>query len=178
MLAAAGYAGEPIVVLDPVDSPILANVTAVTISQLRKIDVVVQPYTGDTATILARRASMNPPDRGGWHLFHALSLGLELDNPLTSFPLSSPCRVNASDTPPGWFGWPCDPDIEALRLSWAAATNEAERARIVTQLERAAARSLPFVPLGRIYTPIAYRRTVTGLPEMPVTVLWNTSVAG
>ncbi len=177
LLAASGYAGEPIVVLDPVDSPVLSNITAVTISQLRKIGAVVQPYAADIATVFSRRASMQPPGQGGWHLFHTISLGLELDNPLTNFALQSPCRVAASGPPPGWYGWPCDPRVEDLRRDWAQAPDEADRQTILLQLQQEAARSLPFIPVGRLYTPVAYRNAVRFLPEMPVPVLWNATVA-
>jgi peptide/nickel transport system substrate-binding protein len=178
LLAASGYAGETIVVLDPVDSPILSNLAAVTISQLRKIGASVRPYAADTATVFGKRASTQPPDQGGWHLFHTISLGLELESPLTSFPLASPCRSEASGPPPGWYGWPCDAAIETLRQDWARAPGEADRRGIAALLERAAARSLPFIPVGRVYTPVAYRNAVQGLPEMPVPVLWNASVSG
>ena len=177
LLAASGYAGAPIVVLDPVDSPILSGLTAVTVSQLRRIGAAVEPVTADTATVFARRASTQPPDKGGWNLFHTISLGLELDSPLTNFALASSCRAKASGPPPGWYGWPCDAGIEALRHAWADAPSAAERDRIAGQLQQAAAQSLPFIPLGRINTPVAYRTAVRGLPEVPVPVLWNTSVS-
>ncbi len=173
LLASSGYRGEPIVVLDPVDSPLLSNLAAVTISQLRAIGATVRPYAAETATVFAKRANTQPPDRGGWHLFHTISLGLELESPLTSFPLASPCRSEASGPPPGWYGWPCDAEIETLRQDWTRAPGKAERGVIDTLLERAAARSLPFIPVGRVYTPVAYRNAVRGLPEMPVPVLWN-----
>ena len=177
LLAASGYAGALIVALDPIDSPILSNLTAVTVSQLRKIGATVQPVAADTATVFARRASTQPPDKGGWNLFHTISLGLELRDPLTNFALASPCRTEASGPPPGWYGWPCDAGIEALRQEWVRAPREAERDRISTLLQQAAARSLPFIPVGRIDRPVAYRNAVHGLPEMPVPVLWNASVA-
>ncbi len=176
LLMASGYAGAPIVVLDPVDSPILSNLTAVTVSRLRRIGAAVDTVAADLATVFARRASTQPPDKGGWNLFHTISLGLEFAGPLTNFALASPCRTEASGPPPGWYGWPCDPAIEALREAWAQAPGEAERGQIAGRLQDAAARSLPFIPLGRIDTPVAFRTAVRGLPEMPVPVLWNTSV--
>ena len=127
--------------------------------------------------MFARRASMQPPGAGGWNLFHTISLGHELESPLTSFPRASPCRADASHPPAGWYGWPCDDAIETLRRDWAHVPDEAERARIAAQLDQEAARSLPFVRVGRIDTPVAFRSAVHGLPEMPVPVLWNTSVA-
>ena len=177
LLAASGYAGAPIVVLDPVDNPILSGLTAVTVGQLRRIGAAVKTVTADTATVFVRRASTQPPDKGGWNLFHTISLGLEVESPLTNFALASPCRTEASGPPPGWYGWPCDAGIEALRDAWAEAPGQAERDRISSQLQAAAAQSLPFIPVGRIDAPVAYRTAVHGLPEVPVPVLWNGSVS-
>jgi hypothetical protein len=39
--------------------------------------------------------------------------------------------------------------------------------------QQEAARHLPFIPLGQIFTPVAHRSTVTGLIAMPIPVLWN-----
>jgi hypothetical protein len=36
---------------------------------------------------------------------------------------------------------------------------------------------MPLVPLGQMFTPIAHRRNVTGIIEMPVPVLWNADIA-
>jgi peptide/nickel transport system substrate-binding protein len=177
LLQAAGYRGEPIVVLDPADNIMIGNITAVTISQLRKIGVTVQPRTVDLATMLAMRAITKPPGEGGWHLFHGRSLDVELSNPLTNFPLASPCTADESGDRAGWFGWPCDPAIERLRLQWADAADEAERQRIAGLLQDAAARSLPFIPLGQIDLPLVRRKAVRGLIDMPVPVLWNATLA-
>ena len=176
LLMASGYDGAPIVVLQPIDNPLLSNLTAVTVSQLRSIGAAVDAVAADTATVFARRASTQPPDNGGWNLFHTISLGVELGNPLTNFALASPCRTDASGSPPGWYGWPCNTAIEALRQEWAQVSDDSERDRIATELQQAAAQSLPFVPVGRIIRPVAYRKAVHGLPEMPVPVLWNASV--
>ena len=177
LLQEAGYRGEPIVVLDPVDNVMIGNITAVTIGQLRKIGATVQPRTVDLATMLAMRAITKPPGEGGWHLFHARSLGVELSNPLTNFPLASPCSAAGSGDRVGWFGWPCDPAIERLRLQWADAADDAERLRIAGLLQEAAARSLPFIPVGQVDVPVVRRKAVRGLVNMPVTVLWNAVLA-
>ena len=158
-------------------APILSNLTAVTVSRLRRIGAAVDTVAADLATVFARRASTQPPDKGGWNLFHTISLGLEFAGPLTNFALASPCRTEASGPPPGWYGWPCDPAIEALREAWAQAPGEAERGADRQSVAGMPPRGpLPFIPLGRIDTPVAFRTAVRGLPEMPVPVLWNTSV--
>ena len=177
LLAEAGYNGEPIVVLNPVDNLILGGVTEVTIAQLRKIGANVQPVTADLATVFARRASRQPPTAGGWNLFHTRSLGVELNNALTSFPLASPCTVNAQGNRNGWFGWACDETIERLREQWAKSPSLAERQKVAQAIQQRAAEFLPFIPLGQIFSPVAHRSNLHGLVEMPVPVLWNATVS-
>lgn len=177
LLTEAGYNGEPIVVLNPADNLILGGITEVTISQLRKIGANVQPVTADLATVFARRASRQAPTAGGWHLFHTRSLGVELNNALTSFPLASPCTVDAQGNRAGWFGWACDDALERLRDQWAKAPGLEERQRIARSIQQRAAETLPFIPVGQIYSPVAHRSNVRNLVEMPVPVLWNATIS-
>jgi peptide/nickel transport system substrate-binding protein len=177
LMREAGYNGEPIVVLHPTDNAILGAVTEVTIAQLRRIGVNVRAETGDLATLFARRARREDPLQGGWHIFHTRSLGLELNTPLTSFALASPCGRDASGNQLGWFGWACDQPLEDLRNQWAMATTPQARRAAAEAIQMRAAETMPFVPLGQMFTPIAHRRNVTGIIEMPVPVLWNADIA-
>ena len=176
LLRAAGYNGEPIVVLHPTDNAILGAVTEVTMNQLRLIGVNVRAEASDLATAFARRAKRDAPLAGGWHIFHTRSLGLELNNPLTSFALASPCGVDAAGNRAGWFGWACDQPLEDLRTRWALAATPAERRQIAELIQLRAAEFLPYIPLGQLYTPIAHRADLRGVIEMPLPVLWNASV--
>jgi peptide/nickel transport system substrate-binding protein len=176
LMQEAGYNGEPIVVLNYNDNAILGAVTEVTMGQLRKIGVNVRAETTDLATAFARRAKIDPPLQGGWHIFHTRSLGLELNSPLTNFPLSAPCGRDAQGVPQSWFGWPCDQPLEDLRAAWAMAPTLEERRRIGEQIQLRAAEFLPYIPLGQLYTPVAHRANIRGLIEMPIPVMWNVSI--
>jgi peptide/nickel transport system substrate-binding protein len=176
LLRAAGYAGEPIVVLHPTDNAILGAVTEVTMNQLRLIGVNVRAEASDLATAFARRARREPPLAGGWHIFHTRSLGLELNNPMTSFALASPCGTDANGNRVGWFGWACDQPLEDLRARWATAATAAERRQIAERIQLRAAESFPYIPLGQMLTPIAHRANLRGVIEMPIPVLWNVAV--
>ena len=176
LLREAGYNGEPIVVLHPTDNAILGAVTEVTMAQLRLAGVNVRAEASDLATAFARRARRDPPLQGGWHIFHTRSLGLELNNPLTSFALASPCGTDANGNRVGWFGWACDQPLEDLRSQWAVAPDTATRRKIAEEMQLRAAEFLPYIPLGQMLTPIAHRTNVRGIIEMPLPVLWNVSV--
>ena len=175
LLAKAGYRGEPLVMLDPVNDPAFHGLTEVTAQQLRRAGVQVAMRSLDTATFLADRASQRRPGDGGWNLFHTRSLSIDLVNPLTSFPLASPCD-SVGGMRQGWYGWPCDPVLEARREDWLSAPDDAARASALRAIEAQAMRSLPFIPFGQMLLPVVRRRTVTGLIDMPVTVYWNVAV--
>lgn len=137
LMAATGYNGEPITVLHPTDNPILGGLSEVTIGQLRKIGVNVQVAAQDLASAFARRANRGAPSTGpGWHIFHTRSLGVELNNPLTSFALASPCDTDAAGNRTGWFGWSWNAKIEELRAAYATATDAAQRKLIGVQLQQ------------------------------------------
>ena len=175
LLAKAGYRGEPLVMLDPVDDPAFHGLTEVTAQQLRLAGVRVAMRSLDTATFLADRASQRRPGDGGWNLFHTRSLTVDLVNPLTNFPLASPCG-SVGGMRQGWYGWPCDPVLEARREDWLNAPDDAARASALRAIEAQAASSLPFIPFGQIRLPLVRRRTLTGLIDMPVSVYWNVAV--
>jgi peptide/nickel transport system substrate-binding protein len=149
----------------------------VTINSLRAIGANVRVEASDLATAFQRRQRFDPPDRGGWNIFHTRSLGLELNNPLTSFALASPCGRNAQGVPNGWFGWACDEQLEGLRAQWTRAPNQEERRRIAGQIQLRAADQFPYIPVGQMFTPVAHRANVRGLIEMPIPVMWNISLA-
>ena len=176
LLAEAGYKGEPIVVLHPTDNPILGGLSEVTISQLRKIGANVEVIAQDLAAAFARRANRQSPTAGGWHIFHTRSLGVEMNNPLTSFALASPCETDSAGNRTGWFGWSCDAAIERLRNAYATAATAADRRTIGEQLQAEAVRHLPYIPLGQILTPVAHRSTLSGVIAMPIPVMWNISM--
>lgn len=178
LLEEAGYRGEPVVVLHPTDNPILGGIAELTIDLLRGIKVNVEPRAGDLATVFAMRSRRQPPAEGGWNIFATRSLGLEVDNPVTSFPLASPCSTDAEGNRAGWFGWHCDQPIEDLRQSWMDAPTEAKRIEIAKALQLRAAETLPFIPVGRLRLPIGRRSAIAGLIDMPIVVFWNMTKQG
>ena len=110
-LREAGYNGERVVVLAPSDQPALAALGEVGADLLRKLGVEVDHRVSDWGTLVQRRSSREPPERGGWSMFHTTWNGLDGINPgVMTF-----LRANG---PNAWFGWPDAPKLEALRQSW------------------------------------------------------------
>ena len=172
LLAEAGYKGEKITVFQATDIQDLRDIAAVTNENLRRAGVNLDIQTNDWATLAARRGKKEAPAEGGWNIFHTRSLGVEFSSALTNFALAAPCDGR------GWFGWNCDEQTEKLRKEWAAEPDLAKRKAIGVELQKRAVETMPYIPVGQSFPPIAYRNSVTGLLKTPIQVLWNAEKKG
>ncbi len=112
-----------------------------------------------------RRASKQPVDKGGWSVFHSTCAGSDIVNPAIH-------QYIQSNGAKAWFGWPDDPKLEALRADWLAAPAP-EQKPLADKIQAEALDSLPYIPLGFYWQPSAWRKTVTGMFNCPVTAFWN-----
>jgi len=155
-LAAAGYAGERVVLLGPADVPyakILADVTA---DLYRKLGLNLDYQLMDWGTLVQRRAKTDPLDKGGWSVFHTNVGGLGMANPAAAIFL----RGNGREGAPGWA---VSPRIEELRTQWLRTADVAEQKRLAEQIQLQAFQDVPYIPLGQMITPTAYRANLTGM---------------
>ena len=109
--------------LAPSDQPVLAALGEVGHDLLRRLGMDVDFRVSDWGTLVQRRASREPPERGGWNMFHTTWNGLDGINPGVMTYL----RANGQNA---WFGWPDVPRLEELRLSWFDAPDLAAQKRI------------------------------------------------
>ncbi len=65
MIAEAGYKGEKIVVMDGVDQPVAHTQALVVTELLKKLGLNVDLQAMDWGTLVTRRASKEPIDKGG-----------------------------------------------------------------------------------------------------------------
>jgi peptide/nickel transport system substrate-binding protein len=169
-LRESGYNNEKVVLIAPSDYPQINALSLVTADLLTRLGMNVEVVSADWGTVVQRRASKEPLERGGWSVVHTTSSGSDLGVPTIHLFL----RANG---PGAWFGWPQDDQIEALRAQWLDAANEAESKRIGDALNARAMEVLPYIPLGYYWQPSAWRRNVTGAFRASATVFWNISKA-
>ena len=164
-LEAAGYKGEKVVVLTPTDIASAKALADITADMLRHIGMNVDAQTMDWASLVQRRAKMEPVDQGGWSIFHTSWSGLDQINPAGHvFP-----RGNGKSGSPGW---PSDPKIESLRDAWFQASDLAAQQMLTRELQMEAFQDVPYIPLGQYFQPTAYQANLTGvLHGSPV--FWN-----
>jgi peptide/nickel transport system substrate-binding protein len=162
----SGYNGEKIVIIDATDQPIVHNQALVTFEAIRKLGVNVELQANDWGTLITRRASKEPVDKGGWSIFFTWFVGPDLTNPALSLPLRGAGEAS-------WFGWPTIPKVEQLRNEWFVAKDEASQKKLATDLQIEAFEAVPYVPTGQFIIPSAYRKNLEGVIVAPVAFLWN-----
>ncbi|MHA6732210.1 ABC transporter substrate-binding protein [Devosia sp. A369] len=169
LLSEAGYAGEPVVLIGASDNKVLYDWTMITADRLKAAGVNVDLRMMDYATMLQSR--YKPVGEGGeWNAYVTWDFGVTLDNPLSNYNLVAQCEAGT------FAGWPCDPELEALRAAWPVAPTAEAADQIALDIQKRAAEDVVFVPLGQFFTPTAYRSNVTGILGGPLVVFWNMDI--
>ncbi|MEI6161008.1 MAG: ABC transporter substrate-binding protein [Roseococcus sp.] len=168
-LREAGYNGEKVVLITPGDYPQINALSLMTADVLTRMGMNLEVISTDWGTLVQRRASREPVERGGWSVIHTTASGQSLTLPVFHLFL----RANG---PNAWFGWPDVPEVERLRGEWVEKGADAtEGRRIAEALNREAMREMYYMPLGYYWQPSAWRRNIQGVFRAPATVFWNIS---
>ena len=155
-LKAAGYRGEPVVLLAATDYPVINALSEVAGDLFRKLGLNVDYQALDWGTVLQRILSRQPPDRGGWSAMCSFTAGATILNPATH----SFLRGNGGDA---IFGWPNSPSIETLRQAWLDASDIAAQRQICRDIQAQAFVDLPYLPLGQFKQATAFRKDLNGI---------------
>ena len=156
-LAAAGYRGEPIVVLATSGNGYIPVIGQVGTDTLRKAGMNIDLQVMDLGTMFRRWLSKEPPAKGGWNVLFIISDGLFSSNPATNSGIRG-------DGKTGMPGWPNSPELETLRAAWLDATNIDVKRRISEQMQSQMWRDVPYIPMGSWVRSTAHRRNIVDLP--------------
>ncbi len=166
LIKEAGYKGEKIVIISATDQPIVHSQSLLTTEMLRGLGLNVELQAGDWGTLITRRTSKEPIDKGGWSIFHTWLVGPDLVNPAVNFAIRGTGEK-------GWFGWAKDEKIEELREAWFAATDAATAKTAADAVQKRAFEAVPYIPTAQFIIPTAYRTNLSGVIVAPITLLWN-----
>ncbi|CAN7246365.1 ABC transporter substrate-binding protein [Mesorhizobium caraganae] len=164
----AGYGGEKVVILQPTDWSQGSEASQLVWAALRKIGVNVELAPMSFAELAVSRANKGPIENGGWNIFISTYPDSSLGDPIsTGFLLANGDKA--------WFGWPKNDEYEALRAQWADLATPEERQALARKMQRVWWNFVGAVMLGQIVSPVARRKTLTGLVEVPVPYfpMWN-----
>jgi peptide/nickel transport system substrate-binding protein len=156
-LAAAGYKGERVVLLGPTTIPALHAYAQVTADYLKRIGMNVDYQALDWGTVVQRRASKEPIEKGGWNIFITTLGGAGNVSPVSASAIRSGTAA--------WFGWPNMPKMEALRDQWLDAPDLAAQRKIVEAMQMLMWEEAPYVPLGYFAGPTVFRSSLSGIHD-------------
>jgi peptide/nickel transport system substrate-binding protein len=166
-LVRAGYSGEKIVVIVPTDLPGMQALSVVGADQLRRAGMNVDLQEMDAGSVMRRRVSQTPPNKGGWNVFFTF---LDRSIPNTN-PYGNPAI--RADGRAGWDGWPTSKDIEALRSAWLDAASLDEQRRLCTKLQMQLWQDVPYIPMGEYWQATAYRKDLLNVLPGAFAVFWG-----
>jgi peptide/nickel transport system substrate-binding protein len=151
LLAASGYNGTPVVVMQPTDNAVVAKLPVVAAQLLREVGFRVEVQSMDWQTLLSRRAK-----KDGWNIFLTGSTAGSVFDPVSNQMLSGACDK-------AFVGWSCDSDLEKLRDEFAREGDNSKRQALAARVQVRAMEVGTHVPLGEYVRATAARKTVRGL---------------
>jgi peptide/nickel transport system substrate-binding protein len=161
----AGYQGERIVLMSPSDQAVLTAQCNVAMDLMQKLGMTVDLAVMDWGTLVQRRASKEPPSKGGWNMFVTGWAGLDMATPITNQTL----RSNGAKA---WFGWPDLPPVQSLIDAWLDAPDLPAQQKIAAELQAQALDLVPYLPTGQYFYRTACRNDITGIIPGQF-VFWN-----
>ncbi|MFO1080416.1 MAG: ABC transporter substrate-binding protein [Reyranellaceae bacterium] len=158
---------KPLVMLHVANAPGIAALGNVSRQVLVDLGFKVDMQAMDFQTFATRRLNTKSVAEGGWNLAHTTNTVPDQGNPL-----SNPFLV-AAGAPASAWGWPSDPETEALRLKFATATDDASRKAIAADIQARSYEQVLYLPLAQFTTPSAWRDSLQGVLKSPVMLLYN-----
>jgi peptide/nickel transport system substrate-binding protein len=166
MLKASGYKGEKVVVINPTDFAAIHPGGLVTADMLKKIGMNVDLQETDWGTVVQRRSSMEPVDKGGWSIFHTFSSASSMSTPATHSTLTGRGKK-------GWFGWWDNPEVVKLTEVWLNAPDEASQTKAAHEISHLAMSDPGTIVVGQWYGKTAFRKSITGVLQGLAPYPWN-----
>ncbi|MDR3415456.1 MAG: ABC transporter substrate-binding protein [Nevskia sp.] len=166
LVAESGYNGERVVLMAPSDYPATQAICQVTRDLFEQVGLNVEYASMDWGTLVQRRASHEPVEKGGWSAFCTTYEGLAVATPASHYPI----RGNGLQA---WFGWPTSPKLEGMRDAWFDAPDVAAQRKICEQIQLTVWDEVPYIPLGQWFNPTAMRANLMDVVQAPFPIFWG-----
>ncbi len=150
LMAAAGYSNQPMRLIGPTDILAPSAMTQVAGDLFRRLGFNLDFALSDWGTVIQRRASREPLDKGGWSALLTSFTSYDFVDPA----LHPLIRGNGVQ---GWPGWPTIPRLEALRDQWFEAPDDAGRKAIAVDIQRTVLDEVAYIPVGGYQSMTALR---------------------
>jgi peptide/nickel transport system substrate-binding protein len=165
LLKEAGYTNQQIRLLGPTDILVPSALTQMALDLFRRLGVNLDAALTDWGTVVQRRTSKEPLERGGWSVSMYAFSSMDFLTPATNPTL----RANGAGA---WFGWPDIPRLEALRDAWFEAPTLEQRQALAREMQVLAMQELPYIPVGAYRSQTAVRRDLADRVR-GLAIFWN-----
>jgi peptide/nickel transport system substrate-binding protein len=118
----------------------------------------------DWGTVLQRRLSKEPVERGGWSIYHTNWPSVSIANPALN------ATIRGDGSYPGWY---TDAETERLTQQWLTATDPAQQQALLDAIQKRAFEEVPSLPLGQFFVRTAFRDQVKDVQNGSVCYFWN-----
>ena len=159
LLAEAGYKGEPFRILTSQQYDYVYKAALVAMKNLQDAGFKVDLQLMDWASVMSRR--FDPALWESFVTFHGF--------------VPDPALITILS--PGYPGWWDTPAKRAALETFNAATDEAARAAAWGKLQELLMREAPTVQLGKYFGLLAHQKSVSGVPDLPITPFWAATKA-
>jgi len=166
MIKEAGYSGQKAVIINPTDFATIGPLGDITHDMFKKIGINSELVATDWGSVVQRRATKEPVDKGGWSVFHTWFTGGFIINPI----VSAPFRGQGMS---GWFGWYDNAKVEGMIQEWLDAPDVDGRKKVAAAIQQENYDQVPTVTLGQFQIPTAYRKSLTGRVAATGPLFWN-----
>lgn len=166
LLRQAGYNNERVVLLHPVDSPLLNPYGQVLIDRMKRAGFNLDVQASDWATIAQRWVQRAPLDQGGWSIVPVVYTGFDLANPLSNMGVGFNCTGNQP------WGY-CDANLTPAIEAFEAESDPARRKELAGQLQKLAFEAATFPIAGQFRSPAVWRSELRGVIDFGFPVIWN-----
>src|SRR5262249_36022947 len=95
----------------------------------------------DWSTMQVARTRKEPPDKGGWNLFHTWGRAASIVIPAVHFGIMGGGQH-------AWYGWPDVPLLDKLVTDWVRATDQTQRKLLADEIQKVALGEVTYVPWG------------------------------
>ena len=120
----------------------------------------------DWGTVGTIRAKKDPPDQGGWNIFHTWHAGADCVNP-------APYTAIVATGGTAWFGWPKSDAVTAGIAEWYDAPDLPAEKAAIDKVNAAAMEDVVYIPTGFFLMNQAWRKNVSGVVKAPFPVFWG-----
>ncbi|SNB64546.1 peptide/nickel transport system substrate-binding protein [Arboricoccus pini] len=167
LLREVGYAGAPIVLLHPLDQPVLSQLAPVARQLLERGGFKVQMVPLGWQAYLDRRHSKAAPTAGGWSIFLGTANSVDALDPISTATLNATGET-------GYDGWFDDPRLEEMKRRFVEAPDLAAEQEQARAIQLYALQELgTHAYLGQYKLPMAIHQRLSGVLPGTAPHFWN-----